>query len=95
MCVGQKLFIGVYQIVYVLPYLVSWIEDTYWPWFQQAVLGLSPDSQYYPNAEIELTNSTAVAVGERWRGPKCSKCGRRDLAPLTSGTSMHRDEIIA
>ncbi|OHX00749.1 hypothetical protein CSPAE12_00521 [Colletotrichum incanum] len=35
---------GVYQIVCVLQYLKRWIEDTYWPWFRQAVLRFSSES---------------------------------------------------
>ncbi|KAK1656612.1 hypothetical protein BDP55DRAFT_89173 [Colletotrichum godetiae] len=35
--------LGVYQIVCVLQFLISWIEDVYWPWFQQAVLCLHPE----------------------------------------------------
>ncbi|KAK1569820.1 uncharacterized protein LY79DRAFT_66909 [Colletotrichum navitas] len=34
---------GVYQIVCVLQYLKRWIENTYWPWFKQAVLRFSGD----------------------------------------------------
>ncbi|TQN70162.1 hypothetical protein CSHISOI_05183 [Colletotrichum shisoi] len=35
---------GVYQIVCVLQYLKRWIEDTYWPWFKQAVLRFSDET---------------------------------------------------
>ncbi|KAH7309057.1 hypothetical protein B0I35DRAFT_482797 [Stachybotrys elegans] len=35
--------LGMYQIVCVLQFLMSWIKDTYWPWFQQAVLCIEPE----------------------------------------------------
>ncbi|EGY21111.1 hypothetical protein VD0002_g4246 [Verticillium dahliae] len=35
--------LGVYQIVCVLQFLMSWIEGTYWPWFQRAVLCIEPE----------------------------------------------------